>query len=343
MFPVRSGAAPEIAKVLVERVFLYHGVPRQMTSDNGPQFAGKVMREVCKRLNIKQVFTAVYHPQSNPDERTHRELRFRLAVETAGDHRSWDKHLPAIAASLRDTCSSTTGYSPNELMYGRNVRLPYMVEVEASLPIKECVNWLPQLEESLALAKQRITKAKQANKTTYDKSRRPSESYQPGDRVLVKTHGHSNADKGVFGNWLPRRDGPFEVIALRGPVTVSIGKIGTRDPLKTVHVSDLVPYIEPRSETPVVSPLPEVTERPQRRSERIASRHSPAARAKTTSPAFVTAVHTEFKSPRAHVTKGKCHVARDLQLLSSFSVQSATRAHRRGISSTMQDKKRPSV
>ena len=103
MIPLRRGTAPEIAEKLVNQVFLYHGLPKLITSDNGPQFAGRVMEAICQRLQVKQIFTSRYHPQANSDERVHRELRTKLTMEVVNRHQDWDQYVAGIAAAIRDS------------------------------------------------------------------------------------------------------------------------------------------------------------------------------------------------------------------------------------------------
>ena len=38
------------------------GVPRQLVSDNGTQFATQQLRNLCAEVGIKQVFASIKHP-----------------------------------------------------------------------------------------------------------------------------------------------------------------------------------------------------------------------------------------------------------------------------------------
>ncbi|GFT41149.1 hypothetical protein TNCV_5034321 [Trichonephila clavipes] len=50
---------------LIEEVFMRHGIPRRIISDNGTQFVSAVLQQICFTLNISQNFIPVYSPQSN--------------------------------------------------------------------------------------------------------------------------------------------------------------------------------------------------------------------------------------------------------------------------------------
>ncbi|KAL0894867.1 hypothetical protein ABMA27_013381 [Loxostege sticticalis] len=58
--------AENCAKALIDEIFLRYGMPRRVTSDNGPQFVSAVMQQVTFCLQIKHSFTPVYHPEANP-------------------------------------------------------------------------------------------------------------------------------------------------------------------------------------------------------------------------------------------------------------------------------------
>ena len=62
-YVVEDHQASTVAKVLNNEYFLVFGFPRQLMSDNTPEFVGKVLTALCDLLNVKQVRTSPYHPQ----------------------------------------------------------------------------------------------------------------------------------------------------------------------------------------------------------------------------------------------------------------------------------------
>ncbi|XP_026570688.1 uncharacterized protein K02A2.6-like, partial [Pseudonaja textilis] len=53
-----------ITKVLT-RLFVTHGLPDSIVSDNGPQFASTEFSRFAANLGIRHIFTAPFHPASN--------------------------------------------------------------------------------------------------------------------------------------------------------------------------------------------------------------------------------------------------------------------------------------
>ena len=57
-FAVRNKSAEEIAECLVDEIILRHGAPTVIISDGGTEFANKILRGVCKLLEIRKITTA---------------------------------------------------------------------------------------------------------------------------------------------------------------------------------------------------------------------------------------------------------------------------------------------
>ncbi|GFV94756.1 transposon Ty3-G Gag-Pol polyprotein [Trichonephila clavipes] len=83
--------------------------------------------------------SSVYHPQSNPVERFHRALKRLLRAFCLDAGSEWDKHLPSILLALRTVSHESTGNTPSELVYGKNLRTPETLVME---------HWMEPEEES---------------------------------------------------------------------------------------------------------------------------------------------------------------------------------------------------
>lgn len=73
-------------------------------------------------MHIK--YTALYHPQANPYERINRVLKTMLRSFVSENHRIWDTKLGPIGAAVRGSWHEVTGYSPNFLVFGRELSSP---------------------------------------------------------------------------------------------------------------------------------------------------------------------------------------------------------------------------
>ena len=63
--PVRTITALKVAKEFVQRWICAYDPPKYLLSDNGSQFTFNFFAFVCAYLEVKNLFTAAYHPQTN--------------------------------------------------------------------------------------------------------------------------------------------------------------------------------------------------------------------------------------------------------------------------------------
>ena len=114
-----------MARFLIDRVFLRHGTPRMLVSDNGTENINQIMKYIVEELRIKHIKTSTYNPRANGRiERTHQFITAYLAKLSDRKKAKWDDHLQALMAAYNSTDHSSTGVSPYFLMYGRDMTLP---------------------------------------------------------------------------------------------------------------------------------------------------------------------------------------------------------------------------
>ena len=114
-------SAATISKL--RQMFSTHGLPQVSVSDNGPAFVGEDFKSFLKRNDVKQVYSAPYHPSSNRQaERMVRTFKESLKALQQGDIQT---KLDRLLYKYRITPHSTTGRSPAELMFNRELRTPF--------------------------------------------------------------------------------------------------------------------------------------------------------------------------------------------------------------------------
>ena len=65
-FPIiNEFSARDLAQLFYDRIYPLHGLPIQIISDRGTQFAAELFQEWCKLLGIESSMTTAYHPQAD--------------------------------------------------------------------------------------------------------------------------------------------------------------------------------------------------------------------------------------------------------------------------------------
>ena len=101
-------------------LFSNFGIPESIVTDNGPQFAATEFEEFCRSNGIRHILIAPYHPASNGlaerGVQTFKKGYHKLTGGTVEDR------VAQFLLQFRVTPHSTTGRSPAELLFGRNLR-----------------------------------------------------------------------------------------------------------------------------------------------------------------------------------------------------------------------------
>ena len=117
-------------KVIVEKVIeLWLGTglgpPQKFLADNGGEFANSLFLEMCENYNIQVMHTAAYSPFSNGlNERNHAVVDEMVRKILSGQPQCSLEVALAWAINSKNCLQMTNGYSPYQLVYGRNPNLP---------------------------------------------------------------------------------------------------------------------------------------------------------------------------------------------------------------------------
>uniref|UniRef100_A0A672GNT3 Gypsy retrotransposon integrase-like protein 1 n=1 Tax=Salarias fasciatus TaxID=181472 RepID=A0A672GNT3_SALFA len=190
--PTPNQKARTVAKCLWENFMVHYGMPEKLHSDQGPDFESRLIKELCQIAGIQKVRTTPYHPRGNPVERFNRTLLDMLGTLQNKDKSRWRDFVKPLVHAYNCSRNDVTGFTPYELMFGRQPRLP--VDLAFGLPVQNSQhvshsdyvrNLKSQLEESYKIAMKNAAKIAQKNKTRFDR-RVTASDLEVGDRVLVR-------------------------------------------------------------------------------------------------------------------------------------------------------------
>lgn len=244
-FPLRHIKARQVANCLLQ-LFSRVGIPKEILTDQGTNFNSKFLKQVYTLLGIQGIKTTPYHPQTDGMvERFNQTLKSMLRKFVSDSGADWDQWLPYLLFAYREVPQASTGYSPFELLYGREVRGPLDVlreswEGDASQQQTNIVSYVLKMREKLdqlsTLAHDNQIRSQSRQKTWYDRNAR-LRTFQPGQKVLLLL---PSSESSLLAKW----QGPFEVLRKLGQVTYEIAMPGRRQPQQVFHVNLLKQWNE---------------------------------------------------------------------------------------------------
>ena len=241
--------AVTIAKILVEQVFSRYGTPLSLLSDQGRDVDGNLMKSVCDMLGIEKLRTSPYKPSTDAVDRLHRTLNSILGKTVSAHQKDWDLRLSSAMAAYRASRHDATGYSPNMLMMGREVRMP--VDIMYGSPEEVTADYdgyTADIQHRLTTAfedvRKELRRSAERNKKYYDMKVR-THRYEIGQWVY---YFNPRKRPGRQDKWERKYTGPFLVVSVPSPVNVTIQRTA-RAKAFTVHIDKVKAYN--RDDTPM--------------------------------------------------------------------------------------------
>jgi hypothetical protein len=105
----KTVTSKEIAKLFMDNIYKYHGLPYDIISDRGSQFASKFWQLLFKILKVKIKLSSANHPQT--DEQTEKinqvlEQYLRCTIKYHQDN--WMEQLPLAKFAYNNTIQGST-------------------------------------------------------------------------------------------------------------------------------------------------------------------------------------------------------------------------------------------
>ena len=198
-YPTPTQEACVVAEVVLSHWIPRFGVPRRVISDRAKTFTGKIMSTIYKALQVDVCLTASYNPSANGlVEQVNRNISSLLMVMLENEVENWPKQLNLLFSAYNSFPQSSTGYSPNYLVYGRELIEPLdlLLRMDAQGRKERLV--VDELEERLKLRRRALevlqVKAGERNEKVRQKSAETArvERYEVGEIVGFRAPPKSN-------------------------------------------------------------------------------------------------------------------------------------------------------
>ncbi|GFY22527.1 hypothetical protein TNCV_2177881 [Trichonephila clavipes] len=234
--------ASTVAEAVVQHWISRYRVPLQLHSDQGRNFVSAVLKGVCELLGIDKTKTTPLHPQSDGMvERFNRTILNNLSLMVSKNQQDWEQKVPLFLLAYRSRYD-TTGYSPSQMLFGRDLRLPCDLLFgrppdTPSSPEEYVQNLQARFEDVRNLARERINLRTEKMKTRYD-TKATGHQFKEGDKVWFY---NPTRRKGLSPKLQSHWDGPYTILKIINDVVIRIRKSTNSKP-RVVHYDRLAPY-----------------------------------------------------------------------------------------------------
>ncbi|KAF7342678.1 Integrase catalytic domain-containing protein [Mycena sanguinolenta] len=237
------------AKFFVDRVVNVFGMPERIICDRDRRWATAFWRSVTDGQT--EILNAM--------------IEQMLRAYVATDRSSWSRWLGEIAFAYNSSVHSSTGYSPNFLLFGYHPRGAAGLIAPAGdnvvrpfLPSQKGEDFIAAVEMHRAAARDAVVLAQERQAKAYNKGRRSVDKIEEGDFVLVNPHLLELVDVQGTGKKLVQRTiGPFEVLEKINPVVYRLRLPDTYPMHPVVNLEHLRKYHTSKPEFGERTKLPE--------------------------------------------------------------------------------------
>lgn len=242
-YPISSQDAVTIADKFVEEWVTRYGVPQELHSDQGRNFESQIFNQMCSRLEIRKTRTTPLHPQSDGMvERFNRTIKEHLVKVLNGNQKDWDEHVQIFLMAYRTSKHLSTGETPSNIIFGRNIRLP--CDVLFGRPPEEPQNtddYIGALREKMLCVHERcrtqLNASSESMKTRYDRTAKMN-NFLEGEKVWLY---NPQRRKGICPKLTTCWEGPYTVIKAINDLVYRIQR-SPRHKMKVVHLDRLSKY-----------------------------------------------------------------------------------------------------
>ena len=239
--PLKNISSIDVAEALI-LVFSRVGIPKQVVSDRGTQFKSEIMDELYRLIGVKPIFTSPYHPQTNGKvERMHLVLKTILKKLCTTNVQAWHRLIPCALFALRELPSDSAGFSPSEILYGRQIRGPLTIlhdlwtekglSEDQQLTYTYVLDLKQNLQDISEMVSNNLSHAMSKYKLHYDKKCSPRR-YNVNDEVLLLLPTKANK---LLLAW----KGPYKITRVINNVNYAVLIKGVE---KILHVNMLKKY-----------------------------------------------------------------------------------------------------
>jgi transposase InsO family protein len=231
--------AEETAQLILDEIVQLHGLPEEIVSDRGPQFASKFWHRLFKLLGVDIRLSSAFHPETDGQtERTNQTLEQYLRCTVNYQQDDWLDLLSQAEFAYNNTTHASTGISPFFANYGFHPRFSLEIPGDSVNPsVEERAMRLGHVQQNL-MAELKLTQEWQ--KKQADRRRKDHPNFKVGDKVWLLRKNIATTRPCAKLDY--KRLGPFKIAKLVGLVACQLELPPQFKIHNVFHVSLLEPY-----------------------------------------------------------------------------------------------------
>jgi hypothetical protein len=244
----------QCAKLFLDHVLKYHGVPDVIVSDRDVRFVTDMWRECMTRMGTKLAMSTAFHPQTGGQhERQNRVLEEVLRHYISPTQRDWNDWLSLAEFAMNNAYSFSIKTTPFLACQGWQPKTPLLQVIPDTFPVVK--TFLTDVHSRFEEVKRLNQSAQERYKEPYD-AHKKAKVFNVGELVLLSTKNLSLKSPGAK-KLTPRFVGPYRikrvvnVNAYELELPLSMGRVHP-----VFHISLLKPFMSLRQEVPAQAQLP---------------------------------------------------------------------------------------
>jgi len=246
-----KGETSEAASGILLDIVRRFGRPQEVTTDRGRAFLSDSFMKVCQGLHIIYKPIAPKQPQADGMvERVNKTILDIASTLCKGNGEKWADLVGEIEYGINTRPSSTTKFTPYELVYGRIPPGPTYTDVLTDTEERGADEQVRLIRDRIRITQQLAHENQMmaANKQqSFHNAHAQAHRFKTGDTVWH--YNRSSVERGVTSKLAYRWKGPYSVKQVIGPVTYRLeDKEGKLLP-GTMHARDLHRPDEPQKRT----------------------------------------------------------------------------------------------
>ena len=210
---LKDRTAVTVADSLFQRVnSTFNGV-KTLISDNAAELNGQILKELCKKFDIKKCNITAYCPWANGiAESLNKRILNILRKIVAAKQNDWDSCLPFLQMSLNSSYNTTIGDNPHYVVFLQDPIYPFEMTIEPENEPNTLHEYTAEMLERKRLVEQTVLENSdyEVEKYTdkFNEKTKPTKIIV-GQRVYIKRRSNFPGRKDKL---LPLYEGPFRVM-----------------------------------------------------------------------------------------------------------------------------------